>query len=100
MAQANLKQHRLGWIGIGRMGYAMAERLAKAGCDISVWNRTRSKAEPLSQHGAKVVDGLADLAGCDVVFTMVSTGKDVKEVLFGANGVASVNAGSAGPSEP
>jgi len=89
MAQANLKQHRLGWIGIGRMGYAMAERLAKAGCDISVWNRTRSKAEPLSQHGAKVVDGLTELAGCDVVFTMVSTGKDVKEVLFGASGVMS-----------
>jgi 3-hydroxyisobutyrate dehydrogenase len=71
------------------MGYAMAERLAKAGCDISVRNRTRSKAEPLSQYGAKVVDSLPDLAGCDVVFTMVSTGKDVKEVLFGANGVMS-----------
>src|SRR3990172_6905397 len=84
---ANMKQHRLGWIGIGRMGYAMAERLAKAGCDISVWNRTRSKAEPLAKSGAKVVDALADLAACDVVFTMVSAGKDVKEVLFGPNGV-------------
>ncbi|MGZ8210551.1 MAG: NAD(P)-binding domain-containing protein, partial [Burkholderiales bacterium] len=41
---ADMKRHKLGWIGIGRMGYAMAERLAKAGCDISVWNRTRSKA--------------------------------------------------------
>ncbi len=86
---ANLKQHKLGWIGIGRMGYAMAERLAKAGCDISVWNRTRSKAEPLAKSGAKVVDNLTDLAGCDIVFTMVSTGKDVKEVLFGPNGVMS-----------
>lgn len=86
---ANLKQHKLGWIGIGRMGYAMAERLAKAGCDISVWNRTRSKAEPLAKSGAKVVDNLTDLAGCDIVFTMVSTGKDVKEVLFGAHGVMS-----------
>ncbi len=85
----NMKQHKLGWIGIGRMGYAMAERLAKAGCDISVWNRTRSKAEPLAKSGAKVVDNLTDLAGCDIVFTMVSTGKDVKEVLFGANGVMS-----------
>ena len=86
---ANLKQHKLGWIGIGRMGYAMAERLAKAGCDISVWNRTRSKAEPLAAHGAKVVNALADLAACDIVFTMVSTGKDVKEVLFGSSGVMS-----------
>jgi 3-hydroxyisobutyrate dehydrogenase len=86
---ANMKQHKLGWIGIGRMGYAMAERLAKAGCDISVWNRTRAKAEPLAQSGAKIVEHLADLAGCDIVFTMVSTGKDVKEVLFGPNGVMS-----------
>jgi 3-hydroxyisobutyrate dehydrogenase len=89
MATANLKQHKLGWIGIGRMGYAMAERLAKSGCDIAVWNRTRSKAEPLAQHGARVVDTLADLAACDIVFTMVSTGKDVKEVLFGPSGVMS-----------
>jgi 3-hydroxyisobutyrate dehydrogenase len=87
MTGQNLKAHRLGWIGIGRMGYAMAERLAKAGCDISLWNRTRSKAEPLAAHGAKIVDSLADLADCDVLFTMVSTGKDVKEVLFGAQGV-------------
>jgi 3-hydroxyisobutyrate dehydrogenase len=86
---ANMKQHKLGWIGIGRMGYAMAERLAKAGCDITVWNRTRAKAEPLAKAGAKVADSLTDLAGCDIVFTMVSTGKDVKEVLFGANGVMS-----------
>ncbi|MBX3661019.1 MAG: NAD(P)-dependent oxidoreductase [Burkholderiales bacterium] len=84
-----MKKHKLGWIGIGRMGYAMAERLAKAGCDITVWNRTRSKAEPLAKSGAKVADKLTDLAGCDIVFTMVSTGKDVKEVLFGPNGVLS-----------
>src|SRR5882672_3959821 len=87
MATANMKQHKLGWIGIGRMGYAMAQRLAQAGCDIAVWNRTQSKAEPLKQYGAKVAATLPDLAACDIVFTMVSTGKDVKEVLFGANGV-------------
>jgi 3-hydroxyisobutyrate dehydrogenase len=86
---ADMNKHKLGWIGIGRMGYAMAERLAKAGCDITVWNRTRAKAEPLAKSGAKVVDKLTDLAGCDIVFTMVSTGKDVKEVLFGENGVMS-----------
>lgn len=86
---ANMKQHRIGWIGIGRMGYAMAERLAKAGCDIAVWNRTRAKAEPLAAHGAKIANALTDLADCDIVFTMVSTGKDVKEVLFGTQGVTS-----------
>ena len=84
-----MKAHKLGWIGIGRMGYAMAERLAKGGCDIAVWNRTRAKAEPLAKSGAKVVDTLSDLAGCDIVFTMVATGKDAKEVLFGPNGVTS-----------
>ena len=85
----DMKQHKLGWIGIGRMGYAMADRLAKAGADIAVWNRTRAKAEPLAASGAKVVNALTDLAGCDIVFTMVSTGKDVKEVLFGDKGVLS-----------
>ena len=89
MAAQNLKAHKLGMIGIGRMGYAMAERLAKAGCDITVWNRTRKKAEPLAKSGAKIADSLADLAACDIVFTMVSSGKDVKEVLFGADGVTS-----------
>jgi 3-hydroxyisobutyrate dehydrogenase len=89
MASQNMRAHRLGWIGIGRMGYEMARLLAKAGCDLSVWNRTRSKAEPLKGDGAKVLDSLTDLAACDIVFTMVATGKDVKEVLFGPAGVMS-----------
>ena len=47
---SDLKQHKIGWIGAGgRMGYAMAERLAKAGADVAVWNRTRAKAEPLGE---------------------------------------------------
>ena len=54
---------KIGWIGVGRMGFQMAERLAKADYDISVWNRTRSMAEPLTQYGAKVVDKPVDLAG-------------------------------------
>jgi len=82
-----LKKHRLGWVGIGRMGYAMAERLAKAGCDLTVYNRTREKAEPLAKAGAKIAGRASDLAGCDIVFTMVATGDDVKEVLEGPNGV-------------
>ena len=63
----------VGWIGIGRMGYAMAERLARGGADLTVWNRTRAKAEPLAKLGAKIADTLADLAACDIVFVMVST---------------------------
>ena len=72
---------RLGWIGTGRMGYAMAARLAKRGCDIAVWNRTRAKAEPLTEHGATVVGDLKELAAKDIVFCMVSTWDDVKQVM-------------------
>ena len=50
---------RVGWIGIGRMGHAMAERIAKAGADLTVWNRTRAKAEPLAALGAKIADDIA-----------------------------------------
>jgi 3-hydroxyisobutyrate dehydrogenase len=81
--------NKLGWIGIGRMGYAMAERLAKAGADLTVWNRTRAKAEPLTALGAKVADQLSDLAACDIVFVMVSTWDDVREVIAGPRGLLS-----------
>jgi 3-hydroxyisobutyrate dehydrogenase len=80
---------KIGWIGAGRMGLPMAERLLKAGHDVSVWNRTHAKAEPLIKIGGKVVDKLSELAACDVVFSIVSTGKDLDQVLFGKEGVAS-----------
>ena len=79
----------IGWIGLGRMGKAMAIRLLKNGCDVSVWNRTAAKAEPLKPHGAKIVAAKPDLADCDIVFTMVSTTADLKEVLFEAGGLLS-----------
>jgi 3-hydroxyisobutyrate dehydrogenase len=72
---------KLGWIGTGRMGYEMAARLAKGGCDIAVWNRTKAKADPLKNYGAKIADGLTELAARDLVFCMVSTWDDVKEVV-------------------
>ena len=71
----------LGWIGTGRMGYAMAERLAKGGCDLAVWNRTKAKAEPLGKYGAQVVNQLEELSTRDILFVMVSTYEDVKEVV-------------------
>ena len=82
---------KVGWIGMGRMGYAMAERVAKAGYDLTVWNRTRAKAEPLAAHGAKIADKVSDLANLDVVFSIVSTGKDLKQVYFGDGGLLSGN---------
>jgi 3-hydroxyisobutyrate dehydrogenase len=85
MEEAN--RYRLGWIGIGRMGYPMAERLVKAGNDVRIWNRTRAKAEPLAKKGATLVDTPSDLADVDLLFTMVATGADLEEVLFSRNGV-------------
>jgi 3-hydroxyisobutyrate dehydrogenase-like beta-hydroxyacid dehydrogenase len=78
---------RIGWIGIGRMGYAMAARLAKQGADLTVWNRTRAKAETLAKHGAKIASALSELAACDIVFVMVSTWDDVREVIAGPGGL-------------
>ncbi len=79
---------RIGWIGLGRMGEAMVKRLLKAGHETSVWNRTASKAAPLVEYGAKLAGSKQELASCDVVFTMVSTTDDLKEVLFGDGGLA------------
>src|SRR5436305_6371131 len=80
-------KQRIGWIGMGRMGYPMAERLLKAGYDVSVWNRTRAKAEPLAEVGGKVVDKLIELKDVYVLFSIVSTGKDLDQVYFGKNSV-------------
>jgi len=78
---------RVGWIGAGRMGAAMASRLATAGEDVTVWNRTRAKAEALTDVGCAVADEIADLRGHDVVFTMVSTPADLEQVLVGEGGL-------------
>ena len=85
---------KIGWIGAGRMGVPMAERLLKAGFDVSVYNRTRAKAEPLEAFGAQIVDSPAKLAERDIVFTMVSGPDDLISIVCGEHGVLS---GSAAP---
>jgi len=85
---------RIGWIGMGRMGYPMAERLVEAGCDVRLWNRTRAKAAPLAAKGGKVVDHLPNLAAVDIVFSMVSTGPDLEAVYFGKDGVVGDKGGA------
>ena len=79
---------KIGWIGVGRMGYPMAERLLKAGHHLSIWNRTRAKAEPLAKLGARVMDNLLELKEADVLFSIVSTGKDLDQVYFGRNSIS------------
>jgi 3-hydroxyisobutyrate dehydrogenase-like beta-hydroxyacid dehydrogenase len=78
---------KVGWIGAGRMGAAMASRLARAGEDVTVWNRTRAKAEALTADGCRLADSIADLRDRDVVFTMVSGPADLDEVLTGEGGL-------------
>jgi 3-hydroxyisobutyrate dehydrogenase len=80
---------RLGWIGAGRMGFALASRLLAAGHDVAVYNRTRAKAEPLAEQGATLVDSPADLADRDIVFTMVGGDRDFQHVVIGDGGLLS-----------
>lgn len=89
MADHKLGALRLGWVGTGRMGYSLATRLLEAGCDLAAYNRTRAKAEPLAEHGARIVDTPAELADRDIVFTMVAGPDDFKEVVLGESGLLS-----------
>ena len=77
----------IGWIGVGRMGYQLAARLLKAGYDVAVYNRTKSKAEPLAESGATIVDTPVNLADRDLVFSMVSAPKDLHQVMLGESGL-------------
>lgn len=83
--------HRLGWIGTGRMGAALAGRLLDRGCDLAVFNRTRSKAEPLGARGATVVDRPSDLADRDIVIVSVADSPDFAEVMTGRAGLLSAD---------
>ena len=91
---AGQAQERLGFIGTGNMGFPMAARLLNAGFDVTVYNRTRSKAEPLTEYGAKVVDNVAELAGLDVVFTMVADPRTLLAVTTGPDGILSLADGT------
>lgn len=82
---------RIGWIGAGRMGAAMASRLIAAGHDVAIYNRTRSKAEAVAGENAAVVDCPHDLADRDVVFTMVAASTDFEQVVLGPDGLLSGN---------
>lgn len=78
---------RIGWIGAGRMGFQLAKRLLDAGHDVAVYNRTKSKAEPLTEFGATLVDRPVELADRDVVFSMVSADRDLEQVMLGEGGL-------------
>src|SRR5579862_2052948 len=73
---------KLGFVGLGVMGGPMAGHLIRGGHDVTVWNRTPSKSEPLKQQGARVAESLASLsAECDIVFLCVGRSEDVEQCL-------------------
>src|SRR5262245_23239015 len=72
---------KIGFIGLGAMGYPMARHLAKEH-DVLVWNRTREKAERHArEHGTKLAQDLAEIAGAETIITMLPTSKEVDEIL-------------------
>ena len=87
MTSESITRHSVGWIGAGRMGFPMAELLLKAGADVSIYNRTASKAEPLAAYGASIVGKPSGLADRDVVFAMVAGPDDLRAVVMGPDGL-------------
>lgn len=81
---------KLGFIGLGNMGTGMARNLIKAGHSVTVYNRTRGRAEELQQEGASVADTPADASHGEVVITMLADDRAVEQVVFGADGCEGV----------
>jgi 3-hydroxyisobutyrate dehydrogenase-like beta-hydroxyacid dehydrogenase len=81
---------RVGFVGLGIMGSRMAANLARAGYELTVFNRTRSTAEAwAAEHGGTVAGSPAEVgAAADLVISIVVDGDQVREVLLGDDGVA------------
>jgi 3-hydroxyisobutyrate dehydrogenase-like beta-hydroxyacid dehydrogenase len=75
---------KVGFAGIGRMGLPMARNVQAAGLPLVVWNRTAGRTEPLAADGAEVAREPAELAGADVVVTMLADADAVREVVVGS----------------
>jgi len=83
--------------GMGFMGRPMAERLVRTGHDVTVWNRTASKAEPLAREGATVAETPAEaVAGSDAVLTVLFAADAVRDVVTRSGGLAEGLAASPG----
>lgn len=82
---------KLGFIGVGQMGHAIAGNLLAAGHDLAVWNRSTAKADDLVAKGARLAATPAEAADADVVFTMLADDAAVEAVIFGADGILSAS---------
>ncbi len=85
---SKIKQFQIGWIGLGKMGKPMAANLQEAGHKISVYNRSKDKADSLSKKGAKVYDTPKDLAqNSNTIFSMISDDSTILDIALGKEGV-------------
>ena len=88
LGRVSAEQARVGWIGTGVMGAAMCGHLLAAGYPVTVFNRTRERAQALLDAGAGWASSPAEVAAAsDVVFTIVGFPSDVREVVLGDDGV-------------
>jgi 3-hydroxyisobutyrate dehydrogenase-like beta-hydroxyacid dehydrogenase len=78
---------KVGFIGLGHMGAGMAANLLKAGHEVTVYNRTRARAEPLAALGATIASAPSEACGGDVVMTMLANDDAVESVVFSDRGV-------------
>ena len=78
---------QVGFIGLGRMGSPIAANLLAAGHDLTVYNRTKAKAEHLVKHGAQLAKTPGDAARGDVVITMLADDHVVDQAVFAKDGV-------------
>ncbi|MDQ7024137.1 MAG: NAD(P)-dependent oxidoreductase [Anaerolineae bacterium] len=83
-----LMSEKVGFVGIGIMGRGMSANLLKAGFDVVVWNRTKSKTDALVEQGATVAESPSAVAAqCDMIIVCVSDTPDVEAVILGENGI-------------
>src|SRR5688572_14394056 len=85
----------IGLIGLGLMGHGMAESLLRGGHELTVYNRTASKADALVAKGARLAKTPADACRGDVVITLLSDDAALEEVTFGPHGILTNLAGGA-----
>lgn len=85
----------VGFLGLGNMGRPMAANLMAAGHRLTVYNRTRSRADDLAANGAEVAETPAAACAAEVVITMLADDDSVTDAVLGAHGVLSALSPSA-----
>jgi len=85
------RAEKLGYLGLGMMGFPMTRRLVNAGYDVTVWNRSSGKAAALIEAGAKLAPQPGDVAAtANIIFMCLTDAAAVEEVVFGSDGLATV----------